>query len=125
MIWFILMQFICFAIVIGLWYTFYKFLHKKEYEETFMEFLFGRIKKVLITLLVGFCALTIFLYQPLYNTAKCSIHGTSMNANTKYSWVMGECLMETKNKSWIPVKISRGVPDGADDTNHDGYPDQG
>jgi hypothetical protein len=33
--------------------------------------------------------------------------------------------METKNKSWIPVKISRGVPDGADDNNHDGYPDQG
>lgn len=111
MIWFILFQLLGVAVVMGMWFLYSK--SKKIY--SFVDVVMDNIKKVLISLAVMFLVLTLVMVKPLWYTAKCSIHGTSMSANTKYSWVMGDCLMETKNKSWIPVKISRGIPDGDHD----------
>lgn len=122
MIWFLLFQLIGFIFTVGCWFVYAKFLHNKIYGDNWFDVITDNIKKFVISVFVVFAIITVLLSKPLWYTAKCSIHGTSMNANTKYSWVMSECLMETKNKSWIPVKITRGVPDGADN-NHDGFPD--
>lgn len=119
MIWFILFQILGVVGVLGIWYLIHKARKNKHPEESFTDLLLDNVKKVLISVGFVFVLLTLCMVKPIYYSAKCSIHGTSMNAKTKYSWVMSECLMETKNGSWIPVKITRGVPDGADD--HDSY----
>lgn len=121
MIWFVLFQLLGFAAVVGLWFLYGKYFHKFP-GDSWYDVIIDNVKKFFVSFFIMFCLLCVVMAKPLYYTAKCSIHGTSMNANTKYSWVMSECLMETKNKSWIPVKITRGVPDGSDN-DHDGYPD--
>lgn len=121
MIWFALFQFMGFAAVFGLWYLYGKYFHKSV-GEAWHDVILDNFKKFFVSFCIMFMALTLVMAKPLYHTSQCSIKGVSMNANTKYSWVMGECLMQTKDGSWIPLKITRGVPNGAD-TDHDGYPD--
>lgn len=121
MIWFVLFQLLGFAAVVGLWFLYGKYFHK-SHGDSWYDVILDNVKKFFVSFFIMFAFLCVLMAKPLYYTGKCSVHGTSMNANTKYSWVMGECLMETKNKSWIPVKITRGVPDGSDN-DHDGYAD--
>lgn len=47
-----------------------------------------------------------------------------MKAETKYSWYLGECQIKTKSGSYVPIKTSRGTPDGgigSDDADESMY----
>lgn len=64
-----------------------------------------------ITLLV-----TMLLIKPLFNTAKCVYYGYSYGTETQYNWVLGDCLYKGRTGAWLPLKITRDVPTGTDDT---------
>lgn len=110
MIWYMLIQIAAVLGYVGLVYFWYKF--RKDKLDDFVDFTSGRWKVLISIYLIVFVAVTLALYTPLKNTTKCAIHGNSMNTETKYSWVMGTCLMKTKNGAWLPINISRDQPEG-------------
>lgn len=112
MIWYLLFQILAVMCYIGLIVVWYKF--RKDKLSDFVEFCAERWKILLGVYIVIFLTMTILMYTPLKNTMKCSIHGNSMNTETRYSWVMSDCLMKTKNGAWLPVKINRDQPEGHD-----------
>jgi hypothetical protein len=110
MIWYLLIQILAVLFYIGVIFVWYKF--RKDKLDDFIEFSMDRWKILLIAYFVIFTIVTIFLFVPLKNTTKCAIHGNSMNTETKYSWVMGSCLMKTRTGAWLPINISRDQPEG-------------
>ncbi len=110
MIWYLLIQILAVLIYIAAVCIWYKL--RRDKLEDFLDFSIERWKILLGGYIVLFLIVTICLYTPLKYTAKCSIHGNSMNTETKYSWIMGECLMKTRNGAWLPIKISRDQPEG-------------
>lgn len=117
MIWFFLFQLLGFVFTVGCWYLYGKVKRDKTVEDEWYDVVIDNIKKFFVSVVIVFTILTVVMIKPLYYTAQCSFNGVSMNANTKYSWYMGTCLVETKDGSWIPLRITRGVPNGAE--HHD------
>lgn len=117
MIWYLLIQIVAVLGYVGLTATWYKF--RKEKLDDFMDFAIDRWKILLAGYVAVFLIVTLALFSPLLKTTKCAIHGSSMNTETKYSWVMGDCLMKTKTGAWLPIKISRDQPEGDHHDNID------
>lgn len=110
MVWFLLIQIFAVLFYVGAVTLWFKF--RKDKLEDIMDFVVERWKVLLAGYVVVFLIVTLSLFSPLLKTTKCSIHGSSMNTETKYSWVMGECLMKTRTGAWLPIKISRDQPEG-------------
>lgn len=115
MIWYFLIQLGVTLLFLGLILLCFKF--RKDKLEDLWEFVYSKGKIIGSIYLLLFLAVTFALFTPLKNTVKCSIHGNSMNTETKYSWVMGDCLMKTKNNAWLPININRDQPEGTDHVN--------
>lgn len=115
MIWLLLFTILALFLVFGLWYSVYLITYRKENKElrdSFLDFLSEKIRLLLISILVGIMLVSILCFKPLYNTVRCSISGTSMNTETSYSWVLGECLYKSKTGAMLPLKVSRDSPEG-------------
>ncbi len=72
------------------------------------------IKRLLIAWVAIFIIITIACAKPLYNTARCKVRGMSMKAETKYSWILSECQVKTKDGPYVPIERSRALPGGKD-----------
>lgn len=110
MIWYMLIQIVAVLAYVGLVAVWYRF--RKDKLDDFIDFTLSHWKGLLGGYIVLFFIVTLSLFSPLLKTSKCAIHGTSMNTQTKYSWIMGECLMKSKTGAWLPIKISRDQPEG-------------
>lgn len=86
-----------------------------RYKQTpFILMLDRNIKRLLIAWVAIFIIITIACAKPLYYTARCKVHGLSMNAETKYSWVIDKCMVKTKDGPYVPIDRSRALPGGKD-----------
>lgn len=110
MIWYLLIQIVAVLVYVAAVAGWFKL--RKDKLDDFLDFSLSRWKILLGGYGVLFLIVTACLYTPLKYTTKCAIHGNSMNTETKYSWVMGECLMKTRTGAWLPIKISRDQPEG-------------
>lgn len=113
MFWFILFQLLgLIALVTAL--IFYCRFKKLK----FFPFIYQHVKHILIALVAIIVLITLICWKPLYHTTECFFRGTSMRAETKYSWYLGECQIKTRTGSYLPLNRSRGMPEGNENNGH-------
>ncbi len=107
MIWYFSFQILGALFVLGLFtaYALYKV-------RPLFSFLWKNKRWVLFALLTSFTLITLLTLKPLYRTAQCHFTGVSMKSETKYSWYLKVCQVKTKSGSYVPLRSSRGLPDG-------------
>ncbi|MDF7668028.1 hypothetical protein PT273_09260 [Orbaceae bacterium ESL0727] len=106
------------AAVLGLIFAYCRFR-----KQGFWAFLWKYLKWVACTVLAVWLLIAILCWHHLYNSAHCYFRGVSMHANTKYSFYLNECQIETPSGAYIPIERSRALPGSSehnlDDTHMD------
>src|SRR5699024_567609 len=85
-------------------------------KENFFAFMWDNFKWIMLAELIVIIAITIGCAKMLYNTTHCYFRGKSMKAETKYSWYLQECQVKTRRGSYVPIRTSRGLPVGVDES---------
>ncbi|OCG30555.1 hypothetical protein A9G34_09920 [Gilliamella sp. Choc4-2] len=86
-------------------------------KQSFWAFVWQYLKWVGLAILVVWLIIAILCRQDLYSATHCYFRGVSMHANTKYSIYLGECQVETRNGSYVPIDRSRALPGSSDHEN--------
>lgn len=107
--WFVFFQFLGLVALLALIFGYCRF---KQYK--FFSFIWQHFKWVALCECIVIGIVTVLCWNPLYHTTQCYFRGKSMKAETKYSWYLGECQVKTKSGSYVPIKRTRGLPDGGE-----------
>lgn len=106
-------EFLGFAAVLALIFAYCHFR-----KQSFWAFIWKYLKWVACAILAVWLIITVLCWQHLYNATHCYFRGVSMHANTKYSFYLSECQIETPSGAYIPIERSRALP-GSPDSNLD------
>ncbi|MGL4674275.1 MAG: hypothetical protein ACRCXK_05390 [Wohlfahrtiimonas sp.] len=108
MYFFLLFQFIGLIIVLGGFAAYAKY---KEIPIFF--FIWHKKRRFLVFETLMFAVIILICIKPIYNNVRCSYNGHSLNKDTKYDWINGQCQIEFgvgKNgkPTYVPYERIRG-----------------
>ena len=96
-------------------YTAFRF--RKDKLDDFIDWIQGKVKRLLVIWAVVLGLVTLALTKPLWNTMTCQFDGMAYKVNTSYSWYKNgsygdKCLFVGKNGALLPLRIIRDQPEG-------------
>lgn len=113
MLWYLLVLLICFSVDILVWYLYHLwFVDSEPFEikDSFFEYVLDHQKTFWKTALISVIVGTLLCIVPLFKMGACSTKGFITNANTQYSWVMGQCQAKNAAGVYVDIERSRGIP---------------
>lgn len=101
-------------------YTAFRF--RKDKLDDFIDWIQGKVKRLLLIWAMVLVLVTLALTKPLWNTLTCQFDGAAYKATTTYSWYKNgtyedKCLFQSKNGTLLPLKINRDQPEGSDNVH--------